>query len=206
MMTSIQSNMTSDSEAWKALRGGDHDAFELLFRRYYDELYHYAVKFCGNSDLAEDHIQQLFLKIWHRRETLGDVQGVKTYLWVALRRSLIDTFRKNKTERKYLDKYGKTDFRMQYSAEELMIHDELRSLRSSELKKAIDQLTCRQREALYLKIYEGMSYEEMEQIMSVSYQTSRNYVYDALQSLKTTLPTEIVLVLLLIGYISLIFV
>ncbi|MDX1642530.1 MAG: sigma factor, partial [Balneolaceae bacterium] len=68
---------------------------EKLFKRHYDDLFRYAVKFCGSEVKAEDHIQDLFLRIWNRREFLGDVTGVKTYLWTALRRSLIS---KNKKE------------------------------------------------------------------------------------------------------------
>ncbi|HLR32755.1 MAG TPA: sigma-70 family RNA polymerase sigma factor [Fodinibius sp.] len=181
----------NDSEAWRALTGGDRGAYEFLFRKYYDDLYRYAVKFSGRSGMAEDHIQKLFLKIWRRRDKLQEVEAVKTYLWTALRRSMIDTFRREKAERKYVEKY-KNNSRMQYSAEELVIRNEVNTIQSKELKEAIARLTSREREVLYLKFYEGMCYEEIEQIMSVSYQTSRNYVYRALQSLKSILGSMVV--------------
>src|SRR5690625_4280756 len=182
----------NDSEAWRALTGGDRGAYEFLFRKYYDDLYRYAVKFSGRSGMAEDHIQKLFLKIWRRRDKLQEVEAVKTYLWTALRRSMIDTFRREKAERKYVEKY-KNNSRMQYSAEELVIRNEVNTIQSKELKEAIARLTSREREVLYLKFYEGMCYEEIEQIMSVSYQTSRNYVYRALQSLKSILGSKVAL-------------
>ena len=181
----------TDSEVWEAILAADRTAFGVLFSRYYDDLYHYAVKFSGRPDMAEDHIQKLFLKIWRRRDSLEEVRGVKTYLWSALRRSMIDTFRKERAEKKYLDKLRTESTRMRYTAEELLIHGEANAMRSKELKKAIDQLNSRQREILYLKFYDGMSYEEIEQIMSVSYQTSRNYVWQALQSLKEILKPEV---------------
>lgn len=190
----------SDSEAWKGFLDGDCAAFHYLFRTYYDDLYHYAVKFSGESAVAEDHIQKLFLKLWRRRDQLGEVDGVKTYLWTALRRSLIDTFRKIKTEKKYIDKLGHNQGKMQFTAEELIIRDEVDTMQSRELREAMDQLTPKEREVLYLKFYEGMSYEEIEQIMSVSYQTSRNYVYRALQSLKKILTSEVALGLLFMGF------
>lgn len=198
-------NLLSDSEAWKAFLKGDRQAFELLFRRYYDDLYHYAVKFSGEPAMAEDHIQKLFLKIWRKRDHLEEVEGVKTYLWIALRRCIIDTFRKMKTEEKYVNKLKDDHGRMQFTAEELIIRDEIDTMQSRELKEAMDQLTPKEREVLYLKFYEGMSYEEIEQIMSVSYQTSRNYVYKALQSLKETL-SEVAFGLLLIGFFVLFYV
>src|SRR5690625_1620387 len=91
--------VVNESDSWLALTGGDCGAYEFLFRKYYDDLYRYAVKFSGRSGMAEDHIQKLFLKIWRRRDKLQEVEAVKTYLWTALRRSMIDTFRKEKTER-----------------------------------------------------------------------------------------------------------
>lgn len=188
----------SDSEVWRDLLAGDREAYECLFRKYYDDLYHYAVKFTGSPGFAEDHIQKLFLKLWRRRDQLEEVEGVKTYLWTALRRSMIDTYRKQKTEDRYMHEYSFNEVRMQYTAEEIVIQNEIIQLQSRELKKALERLSSREREVLYLKFYEGMSYEEIEQIMSVSYQTSRNYVYRALQSLKSILASEVTLGLLLI--------
>ncbi|HLR26435.1 MAG TPA: RNA polymerase sigma factor [Fodinibius sp.] len=167
----------ASSEAWQELLSGDRGAFELLFRRYYDDLYRYGVTFCGCPDMAEDHIQKLFLKIWRRRETLGEVTGVKTYLWSGLRRSLIDEFRKQQTKKKYLDKLEHDNLGMQLTPEEFIINDELDAICRRALEEAIDQLSSRQQEVVYLKFYEGMGYDEIEQIMAISYQTSRNYVY-----------------------------
>lgn len=212
MIESIQSAFNSDyealsdSEAWNALLAGDRDAFQYLFRKYYDDLYHYAVKFSGKPGIAEDHIQKLFLKIWRRRDQLEEVEGVKTYLWTALRRSMIDTFRKQRTQNKYLDKYQTDNTQMQFTAEELVIRDEISTIRSRELEAAINQLSPKEREVLYLKFYEGMSYKEIEQIMSVSYQTSRNYVYRALQSLKTILTSEVTLGVLFSGLFALFYI
>lgn len=118
----------------------------MLFRKYYDDLYYYAVKFSGEPAVAEDHIQKLFLKIWRQRDQLEEVEGVKTYLWSALRRSMIDTYRKRKTERKYRDQYRKNHGRMQFTDEELIIRHERDTIQSRELKEAIDQLTPKERE------------------------------------------------------------
>lgn len=208
MLKSIQSGDASDyetlndSEAWEAFLNGDCDAFQYLFRTYYDDLYHYAVKFSGEPAVAEDHIQRLFLKLWRRRDQLDKVEGVKTYLWTALRRSIIDTLRRKKTEEKYLNKLKDNRDGMQFTAEELIIRHEMDTMQSRELKEAMHQLTPKEREVLYLKFYEGMSYEEIEQIMSVSYQTSRNYVYRALQSLKAILSSELAFGLLFMGLLS----
>ncbi|MCW9706517.1 RNA polymerase sigma factor [Fodinibius salsisoli] len=194
----------SDVRVWSAVLEGDRDAFELLFHRHYDDLFHYALKLTGQKGMAKDHVQKLFLYVWQKRDTLDEVEAVRTYLWTSLRRSIIDTYRKKQAERKYLDKFADSRLKMQFSAEELIINNEESSIRHSELKKAIDQLSSRQREVLYLKFYEGMSYQEIEQIMDVNYQTCRNYIYRAIESLRALLRTEVLVGVIIAGLLHLI--
>lgn len=178
----------SDAEIWLALKAGDRQALKLLYDCYYADLFRYALKFSGSKLMAEDHIQKLFLKIWERREHLGDVTGVKTYLWTALRRSLI-TRLKEKDRLLISLNYSIQNAwpRMQFSPEDLIISEERRTQERKELKSALDQLSPRQREILYLKFYDGMSYQEIEEITSLSYQTIYNYVHESIKALKAIL-------------------
>lgn len=173
----------TDTELWRQLKKGNRNALETLFRRYYDDLFRYAVKFCGSEVVAEDHIQELFLRIWKKRENLGCVTGVKTYLWTALRRSLITQSIKESRKSEIYAKLGGETNRMQFAVEEIIIQREKDREKRKALKGAIDELTPRQREIIYLRYYEGMTYEEIETITSLNYQTLRNYVYESLKVL-----------------------
>lgn len=173
----------TDAELWIELKNGNRDALEALFRRYYDDLFRYAVKFCGSEVVAEDHIQDLFLKIWKRRANLGTVTGVKTYLWTALRRSLIQATNKESRKSDIYAQVGEEKSTMHFGVEEIIIQKERGKEKREALKKAVDELTPRQREIIYLRYYEGMAYEEIESITSLNYQTLRNYVYEALKAL-----------------------
>lgn len=160
----------------------------MLFHRFYKDLYHYAIKFCSNKHVVEDQIQNLFLKIWTRRENLGDVKAIKTYLWTALRRDLITTLknntkRQNRLRGEYADMFT-------LSVEEIIIKKEQEKLQKAELKLVINTLTPRQKEILYLRFYEGMSYKEIEDIMSVNYQVARNYISQSLKSLRKELTSK----------------
>ncbi len=172
-----------ENKLWQQLKRGDRTALEKIFRRHYDDLFRYAVKFCGSEVVAEDHIQELFLRIWKKRENLGQVTGVKTYLWTALRRSLISQSNKKSRESEVYTKLGKEKSRMQFAPEEIIIKKEKSHAKREALKKAMDELTPRQREILYLRYYDGMTYEEIESITSLNYQTLRNYVYESLKVL-----------------------
>lgn len=133
--------------------------------------------------VAEDHIQDLFLRIWKKRANLGDVTGVKTYLWTALRRSLIDQIHKESRRSDIYTEFGEETSSMQFAVDEIIIQREKDRAKRAALKKAMDELTPRQREIIYLRYYEGMTYEEIESITSLNYQTLRNYVCKSLKIL-----------------------
>lgn len=187
--------MKNELQVWKKLKAGNRDAFELLFHTYYNDLYVYGVKFCGDRFLVEDEIQSLFLKIWTNRKKLGDVRAVKTYLWTALRRNLLTASERKQREYTNLENH---DFQAGFSLsiEEFIIRNEETELLKEELKKALEILSPKQKETLYLKFYEGMSYEEIEQIMGVNYQVARNYLYQGLQKIRKQFPEESIALLL----------
>lgn len=178
---------------WQRLKQGDIHALELLFNRYFDELYYYALKLCGNPTVAEDQIQELFLKIWQRREGLGDVSNIKAYLLTVLRRNILSKMKDQRTKLYLVDEHNKPEqeFRIELSAEEMVISNELVDERKKRLEQAIEQLSARHKEALILKYYNGMSYREIEEIMSVNYQTARNYVYEALEALREIMDSSL---------------
>jgi len=72
----------------------------------------------------------------------------------------------------------------EFSIEEIMINDSLSEQKRQALKKAIGKLNANQREILYLKFYNNLSYQEISEILNISYQTVRNYMSQALKALK----------------------
>lgn len=178
----------ADSELWLNLIDGDKKALEKLFTRHYDDLLQYAVRMCENRELAEDSIQELFIKIWGERSLLTPVEGVKTYLWKALRNSIISKLRKRTRRKNILRKAGSEIVPgVKLNIEDLIIEHEIDCQTRRQLKRALDSLSARQREVLYLKFYSGLNYQEIEQVMAINYQTARNYVYEGLRTLKRIL-------------------
>ena len=75
---------------WMRFKSGDHEALKVLYTRYYPVLYGYGCKLYGDTNTADDSIQELFLKLWKNRENLGEVAAVKPYLFKAYRRIALD--------------------------------------------------------------------------------------------------------------------
>lgn len=194
----------SDAHIWSLLGEGDVKALKTLFLRHNDNLFQYGLKLSGKRTLAEDCVHDLFFRIWNQNENLSEVLSVKSYLWISLRRDIFRAIKSNKREVLTSD-MSKFSPHIRFSPEDVIIHSERKSASNVALVKALNQLPDRQREAIYLKYFHGMGYDEMEQIMSVNYQTARNYVYDGVQALKSCLHEQSEQSLSYIAVISLIY-
>ena len=86
-------NRLRDSELVVMMRGGDKAAFGVLFDRYYDLLHTFARHIVKDSSVAEDIIQNVFVKMWMRKEQVNPELSVRNYLLVATRNELFDYMR-----------------------------------------------------------------------------------------------------------------
>ena len=177
--------MTDEHSAqlWSAFRGGDAQALATLFDAYYGALYQYGLKLTGDAELVKDCIQNLFQKLWRRREGLRAVLVVKAYLFKALRRHLGDETKLLRQHRYLLPAYTDS-FEVTYSHEEFLIAQQGDAEQSARLLTALNQLSKRQREALYLKFFDGFSYERIAEVMTLNTQSVRNLIFNALQTLR----------------------
>ena len=80
---------------WNSFKQGNWDAYTRLYNDYYSLLNNYGYKFTRNSNLIEDAIHDLFVRLWTTRSNLGNPDSVKNYLYKSLRNTLL---RKIKTE------------------------------------------------------------------------------------------------------------
>lgn len=168
----------SDIELWTAALAGDRDAFGKLFKRHYSLLYQYGSKICTNTEVVEDCIQELFVELWQRKPS-QEILSIKAYLLQALKFKLYKAFRHH---RMVINIEGHTPESFELSHETFLINEQDDEERSKQVLEAINKLPVRQKEIIYLKIYKGLSYEEISEIMQLNYQVVRNLLC---QSLKT---------------------
>lgn len=179
----------SDSDLWEELRAGQKSALQHLFLKYHDSLYQYGLAFCNQKASVKDSIQDLFYELWEKHSRLSSVENVKAYLWVSFRRTLLKKL-KNLNKSDALFECNLHQFGVVKSRETKMINGERVRINKQLLKNAISTLSDKEHEALYLKYYEGMTYEEIQVIMDVNYQTSRNYIYRAIKNIREAIKKE----------------
>ena len=179
------------AELWSRFKTGDEHAFDQLVELRYRVLFNYGTRFTKDRDYIKDCIQDLFLELWERRERLVDTPYVTIYLIKALRNKFV---RQLKHDKPWLNSQGVEEDTLVQSAnvEIDLINAELLSEQEHALRRAIEQLPPRQQEVIFLKFYEGLSNEEIAQIMDVERQTVANFLYRALSQMKNLLPALVV--------------
>ena len=174
---------STDIELWNAFKNGDRESFGDLFRRYYTLLFQYGSKFCPDVTLLEDCIQELFLELW-QGGSASEVQSVKAYLLKALKYKIFKQCQNKKTKQT-----GEITEEMVFelSHENFLISAQENQQKLSRIIEAIQQLPNRQREIVYLKLYQGLNYDELSEVMQINYQATRNLFYQAIKSLRKML-------------------
>lgn len=171
---------------WDELRAGHKSALEKIYRDQVDLLFRYGCKFTQDESLVKDSIQELFIEIWNNHQGLGATNSIKKYLLASLRRKIIKT--QNKQRRWLLgDQSLQSDFDLELAPEDNIISEEINSEQHEMIKKAIAALSKRQKEAIYLKYYADLEYEEICQIMDISYQSIRNLMVKALKKMRDSI-------------------
>lgn len=174
-----------DRILWAALKSGDRNALNEIFRLHYLSLYHYGVKLCHNESLVKDCLQDLFVYIFENRENLSDVKVIRYYLFKAFRRRLLDQLQKNRRwalrDHQSLEVY--------LSPYEIEVDDPEYSGRKRELlTRMINKLPARQKELIYLRYYKEVPLDEIANILSMSYRSVVSTLYKAMTRLRQDEP------------------
>lgn len=183
---------TKAKELWQEMRQGSPAAFELLFRAYYADLYDFGIKTIHSGEIVTDALQELFIYIWQKKEKLKDVNSVRAYLLTSLRNKLVNIYKKQQTLLNKNELWQQEQTAFVFSTEEKQIDMETEQENKKRLIKAMDGISAREREALYLKTYQNCSYNEIAKIMQVNGQVARNYVCQALKKLRKQFTEKII--------------
>jgi RNA polymerase sigma factor (sigma-70 family) len=188
---------TADDPAlWSSLRSGDEKAFSVLFEKYYEHLVRYGNSFSNHPEKVQDCVQDVFADVWLYKHSLSDNANVKAYLLSSVRKRIARL-----QERDHIfSKITSTDtigFLFDFSIEHQLIIDESTADKVNQLNKLINLLPSRQKEALYLRYHQGLSVEQIADMLDVNYQSANNLIHRAIRHLRKEWNTNIPLLLLL---------
>jgi RNA polymerase sigma factor (sigma-70 family) len=190
-----------DSTLWLSFKKGNDLAFSILYNRYVHRLYNYGMHSCRDKDLVLDCLQELFTRLWDKRERVSEVNCVNYYLFKSFRRLLMNRLTMG---RKFLlsfserDRYG---FDFAPSKEDSLIEEEWEAERNKKVRNSLHTLTKRQREAIFLKFFNQLSYHEVAAIMDLHVDSVYNLISKAIDVLRKKLKADSIF-LVLFSYLT----
>ncbi len=182
----------TDSCLWNEFVCGDDDAFKIIYSTQIQSLYRFGGHFTQDEDLIKDCIQDVFVDLHYYRSRLNKTDNIRSYLFVAFRRKITKQLKKNLYQRQTFNEELPFEYALSADEEE----DDLNASRIKIIEKELSKLTPRQREAIYLKFVCDLSYEELEKVLNLNYQSVRNLVYLGLERLRKSCNESLVLYLL----------
>jgi len=160
-----------------------------LMNKYYSQLCVVSVQYTDSLEIAEDIVQDVFLRFWEENKLLSAETNPKAYLFRSVRNASIDYIRKN-NYRVFID-IEETNL---ISDEE--ISEEELSSQYERLYRIISQLSPQERAVLNAIVVENKRYKEVAEEMNISVNTVKTYFARALRTLRKELPLSILLILL----------
>lgn len=171
-------------ELWNSFRSGNRESLNVIFEKYVGLLYAYGRNMTRDQGLISDCIQDIFVELWVKRETVtAHINSIRYYLIKSVRRRIL---RRLYTDRRIVgqsipENYSEeVEFQIEYN----LIQDQNSRELSQQLKISIATLSKGQQEAIYLKFNENMTYEEIASVMNTNVKAVYNLVGKSIISLR----------------------
>lgn len=163
-------------------------ALANIMQGYYSDLFHWGLRLHGEREFVKDCIQDMFVNLWKTQQSAGAgstgvVSNVRSYLLVALKtRILRELSKKHVTHQSMLsDEYS---FSVEFSSDLRLIDEEHEIYQVRKLEGVLNSLSGRQKELIYLRFYQSLSFEQIAEVMSLSRQSVYNLLQKSLGSLR----------------------
>lgn len=179
-------NSLSDQDLTSLLKSGDERAFAELYQKFSQRIYTHLRKLLKDDQLAQELLQDTFVKIWEKRERLTYEISFRSYLYRISENLVRDFFRKASRDKKMLDHLIATA-----AVHENLDEDSDTPLVSQELfAEAIGQLPPQRRRVFTLCKIEGRSYEEVSIMLGISPATINDHIVKATKFVRAYLKSS----------------
>ncbi|WP_051211240.1 RNA polymerase sigma factor [Runella zeae] len=181
--TSKNTEKISDSILWAQLIADDQNAFSMLFEKYLSPLVNYGKTLMPSHEKVKDCVQDVFVDIWLYRHSLSEDVVVKAYLFSSVRKRIARLYERDRIFRQTTS-LEDLEFSVRFSIEHQLITDETMELEVQQLNQLLNALPPRQKETLYLRYHQGLSLEQIAEILDINHQSVKNLLQRAILHLR----------------------
>lgn len=170
-------------QLWQEYRSGDMYALAKIMQSHYSDLFHWGMRLHADREFVKDCIQEIFLNLWKMQESIRPVENVRAYLLVVLKSRMLRELAKKHTayNSSVSDEYA---FSVEFSADIHLIEEEHEIYQTRKLEYVINHLPDRQKELIYLRFYQNLSFEQIADVMHLGRQSVYNLLQKSLNSLR----------------------
>jgi len=162
------------------LREGDEPAFIQIYNQYRSKIYTYAYQLCKSSDTAEEIVQEVFIKIWQKREQLNLELSFNAYIKKITLNHVLNHLKKVARERVLQEQIFHTIEVSSNRTDDDMMEKELRKI----YEEAIDRLPHQKKIIYKLSRVEELSHDEIALQLNISKNTVKNHMVEASRSIR----------------------
>ncbi len=180
-------NNSELQRCWACLLNSDEAGITGLYDLLWQRLYIYASKILQDKSAAADVIQDLFIKLWEKRDELPQVTNVEGYLFRSLKHAMLNNLQSTKIREKHLEAFSKVCAEMDNLILDGIYQKELIEL----IKNSSTRLPDRMKEIFMMNSFEHKSVSEIANELNLSEQTVRNQINLALKKIRPTIRESI---------------
>ncbi len=170
----------NETELLRLTAEGDESAFTKLFAHYQDRIYSIAFKLIKSNIVAEEIVQDVFLKIWLKRADLNNIQNFSAYLFVVTRNNAYKVLKGIAQNYKVIMLSDEDQTLAHNDPAELLIEKEYSLL----LQNTIDRLPKQQRQVYYLVKDQGFKRDEVAQKLQIQPETVKFHLAQAMKNIR----------------------
>jgi len=163
-------------------------AFEQLFKKYYNELCGYAYQYFRDRDTVEDIVQDLFYKLWQKRERLEIRSSFRAYLYRAVYNNTLQVLKEKNSLQTIDDQQGNYEVILSDEIFETVESKEIHQI----IEKTLEKMPERVRKIFELSRFEGLKYREIAEHLSISIKTVEANMGKALKIFRKSLKEYVV--------------
>jgi RNA polymerase sigma-70 factor (ECF subfamily) len=177
---------------------GDELAFARLFDLYANHIYTIAIRFTGSPITAEETVQEVFLKIWLKRESLPEIKDFRAYLFIITRNYLYRILRANADKYRKQREYSRSYALTQNDTENKVLEKEYGLV----LQQAIDRLPRQQKKVYRLVKEMGLKREDAAHLLQIHPETIKYHLSEAMKNLRRHCLPYLEIFLIILSYFS----
>lgn len=166
----------------KALKEGNQLAFSIVYKTYAAQTFSLAFKYLLNKELAEDAVQNLFLKLWLKKEEIDETKPINRYLFTMLKNDLLNTLRDSKKNIYLLEDCSSMVLELEDNSQ----NENLKQEQMNIIQQALEQLSPQRRKVFEMKVSGKYSNQEIADKLNLSINTIKFQYSQSLKQIRAT--------------------